>query len=241
MLMYGTTMFLVATLDRPRTAPSLWGTQGVYPGSSCLAGGMAASGAITQWLRELFGGPDFTTLLAEAEASAAGARGLLMLPYWAGERTPIADPLARGVVTGLRLDHTRGDLYRAALEATAYGVRHNAVALAAAGAPITRVVAVGGGAAGDLWTQIVSDVSGLEQVVPSITIGASFGAAYLAAALDGKPDIYAWNPPSHTVRPNPEFSEFYDNRYQSYLDLYPATADICHRLAAGHRGFAAHP
>jgi xylulokinase len=237
MLMYGTTMFLVATLDRPRTAPALWGTQGVYPGTSCLAGGMAASGAITQWLRDLFGGPDFPTLLFEAAASGPGARGLLMLPYWAGERTPIADPLARGVLTGLRLDHTRGDLYRAALEATAYGVRHNIAALAAGGAPITRVVAVGGGATGDLWTQIVSDVTGIEQVIPTLTIGASFGAAYLAAALQGEADIDAWNPPRRIVRPDPELSDFYDDRYRAYLELYPATADISHRLATPHPVF----
>ena len=57
-----------------------------------------------------------------------------MLPYFAGERTPIMDPDARGVIAGLTLAHTRGDLYRAALEATGLGVRHNIETMRAAGA-----------------------------------------------------------------------------------------------------------
>ena len=71
-----------------------------------------------------------------------------MLPYFAGERTPIQDPDARGVIAGLTLSHTRGDLYRAALEATAFGVRHNVETMRAAGADIRRIVAVGGGRRG---------------------------------------------------------------------------------------------
>jgi len=78
-----------------------------------------------------------------------------MVPYFAGERTPVMDPDARGVIAGLTLTHTRGDLYRAALEATAFGVRHNIETMTSAGAAIDRVVAVGGGAQGELWPQIV--------------------------------------------------------------------------------------
>lgn len=93
---------------------------------------MATSGAVTSWLRDLFGSDDYQQLLGLAEESGPGAGGLLMLPYFAGERTPITDPRARGVIAGLTLSHTRGDLYRAALEGTAYGVRHNIEAIEAA-------------------------------------------------------------------------------------------------------------
>lgn len=89
---------------------------------------MATSGAVTGWLRDLTGS-DYATLVAEAAAVPPGAEGLLMLPYFAGERTPLFDPDARGLVHGLTLRHTRGHLYRAALEATAYGVRHNLAAM----------------------------------------------------------------------------------------------------------------
>jgi xylulokinase len=92
MLMYGTTMFLMNTLQQRATSSALWGTVGVTPGTYTLAGGMATSGAITTWLRNLVGSPDFSTLLSEADNSGPGANGLLMLPYFAGERTPIAEP-----------------------------------------------------------------------------------------------------------------------------------------------------
>ena len=154
-----------------------------------------------------------------------------MLPYFAGERTPVEDPDARGVVAGLTMGHTAGDLYRAALEATAMGVRHNVEALTAAGVPIERVVAVGGGTAGDLWTQIVSDVTGLRQEVRTHSIGASFGSAFLAARAIGGASIAAWNPPAGEVVPDRSLATTYDRLYRIYRDLYPATRDIAHTLA----------
>ena len=236
MLMYGTTMFLIATADRPRTSEVMWGTIGAYPGTYNLAGGMASSGSVTAWVRELTGGAPFEELLAEAEASGVGADGLLMLPYFDGERTPISDPAARGVVAGLTLTHTRGDLYRAALEATAYGVRHNVEAYRAEGVQVQRVVAVGGGVQHPLWPQVVSDVTGLEQVVPSTTIGASYGMAFLAAQAVGEADIDAWNPPARTVVPDPERRARYDELYPLFRDLYPATAPVVHTLAGLRHG-----
>ncbi len=230
MLMYGTTMFLVNTISDRVTVSGLWGTVGAFPGTRNLAGGMATSGAITGWLRSLFGSPSFSELLAEADAAGPGAHGLLMLPYFAGERTPIADPDARGVITGLTVEHSRGDLYRAALEATAMGVRHNVDALTAAGGLVKRVVAVGGGTQGGLWTQVVSDVTGLEQLIPRVTIGASYGAAFLAASTVRNVDISEWNPIVTRVVPRADFP--YDRLYSLYLELYRATAPIVHALAA---------
>jgi xylulokinase len=232
MLMYGSTMFLVHTVETMLTAPTLWSTVGVYPGSRNLAGGMATSGSITAWLKDLFGDADYAGLLEAAEASGPGASGLLMLPYLAGERTPIADSNARGVIAGLTLSHTRGDIYRAALESIAMGVRHNIEAMEDAGARINRVVAVGGGTQGRLWTQIVSDVTGREQQVPTYTIGASYGAAYLAACSIGSPSISDWNPIAETVRPAEQDAHGYDELYGLYRELYPSTERIAHALAA---------
>lgn len=232
MLMYGTTMFLINTLDRRVTVPELWGTIGAFPGTRNLAGGMATSGAITGWLRALFGSPDFSELTNLAAASPPGSNGLLMLPYFAGERTPIADPDARGVIAGLTLEHSSGDLYRAALEATAFGVRHNVEAIEAAGGDIRRVVAVGGGTQGQLWTQIVSDVTGRPQEIRRVTIGASYGAAFLAASVDRDVSIDQWNPLSGIIEPRLEHSARYDELYTLYRELYPATRHIVHSLAA---------
>ncbi|MGV2901619.1 FGGY-family carbohydrate kinase, partial [Microbacterium sp. AGC62] len=201
------------------------------------------SAALTAWLKELTGA-DYPQLLAEAEASGVGARGVLMLPYFAGERTPIQDPDARGVIAGLTLEHTRGDLYRAALEATALGVRHNVETMRAAGADIRRIVAVGGGTQGRLWLQIVSDVTGLVQEVPETTIGASYGAAFLAAvavAADGEaPLITDWNPITERITPNAELRTAYDTLFDRYVRLYDGTKGVVHELAAEQRGTSFH-
>ncbi|MDO5533662.1 MAG: FGGY-family carbohydrate kinase [Propionibacteriaceae bacterium] len=233
MLMYGTTMFLVGNTTGRVRHPNMWGTTGLEPGQYNLAGGMATSGAITTWLRDLTGA-DYATLSAEAAPSTPGANGLLMLPYFAGERTPIQDPDARGTIIGLTLAHTRGDLYRAALEATAFGVRHNVEAYADAGVPIERVVAVGGGTTGSLWPQIVTDVIGRPQVLREKSVGASFGDAFLAARLlDDSLDIDTWNPAAQTLEPQPGP---YDELYQHYRALHEATRATQHALAARQRG-----
>ena len=239
MLMYGTTMFLIATVDEPLRSPALWTTVGAFPGTSNLAGGLATSGALTGWIADLTDA-DYPTLLAEAEASGPGARGLLMLPYFAGERTPILDPDARGIIAGLTLSHTRGDLYRAALEAIAFGVRHNISTLRAAGAEIRRVVAVGGGTQGSLWTQVVSDVTGLIQEIPTTAIGAAYGAAFLAATAiaDCPPSIAEWNPLHTRVEPDLELAADYDQLFDDYLDLYSRTTAIQHSLARRQRDVA---
>lgn len=232
MLMYGTTMFLINTVAARKTSSMMWGTVGAMPGTYNLAGGMATSGAITGWLRKLVGSPDFGTLLQEAERSGPGARGLLMLPYFAGERTPIADPAARGLIAGLTLDHTRGDLYRATLEATAFGVRHNVEAMERLGGDARRTVAVGGGTQGNLWTQIVSDVTGMDQELPAVTVGASFGGAYLAANALTSISIRDWNPVVSVVNPRVGTAERYEALYRLYRDFYENTAAITHKLVA---------
>lgn len=232
MLMYGTTMFLVHTVPQRVSDPALWGTVGALPGTRNLAGGMATSGAITGWLRDLFGSPGYAELLELAERSGVGANGLVMLPYFAGERTPIMDPQARGVIAGLTLSHGRGDLYRAALEATGFGVRHNIEAIEAAGGDIRRIVAVGGGTQGSLWTQIVSDITGREQELRTQSIGASYGGALMAAQLVGEASIDEWNPVASTVRPRASAGSEYAELYPLYRELYTASAEVAHTLAA---------
>lgn len=230
MLMYGSTMFIVAVVLARRDDPAIWTTRGVMPGSLTRAAGMATSGSITSWVRELAGDVPYAQLSAEAERTPPGASGLLVLPYFAGERTPIADPHARGVVAGLTLRHGRGHLYRAVLEGVAFGVRHNLEAL---GDTARRVVAVGGGSAGGLWTQIVSDVCGIVQELPRETIGASYGDALLAGQGAGlvDPDT-AWAKPAATIEPVGDRAVLYDESYALYRELYPATRPIAHALAA---------
>ena len=233
MLMYGSTMFLVQIVDEPAADPRLWGTAGIEPGTHCLAGGMATSGSLTDWLRRLTGSPSFAELLAEAGAVEPGAGGLVVLPYFAGERTPLFDARARGLICGLTLGHERGHVYRAMLEATAYGVRHNLEAMHDAGAEPSRVVAVGGGTRDDLWIRIVSDVTGCAQEIPRYRRGASYGDALLAARAAGlAPASADWTAVDQVVEPDLTLRERYDALYAAYRELYPATADTMHALAA---------
>lgn len=234
MLMYGTTLFFVEVVSEPKRHPTLWGTAGLYEGSRNLAAGMSTSGALTGWLKEIAGDATYETLVGEAAEVTPGSKGLVALPYFAGERTPIMDPDARGLIVGLTLSHGRSHLYRAMLEATAYGIRHILETMAEAGGGGQRLVAIGGGTRGGLWTQIVSDITGKAQELPRYTIGAAHGDALLAGISGGlaTPDsVTSWNPVESVREPAPENREIYEELYGIYRELYPATRDQMHALA----------
>lgn len=237
MLMYGSTMFFVQELAALAPHPQLWNTVGVEPSSRCLAAGMSTSGSLTQWVQTLTGDVPFGTLVAEAAAVPPGSDGLLLLPYFAGERTPIFDHRARGVLAGLTLSHGRGHLFRAVYEGIAFGIRQILELLDTSTNPVRRLVAVGGGTQGRLWTQIVSDVTGREQEVPEQTIGASYGDALMAAMGCGQvPVATNWARIQDVVRPNPAHRPLYDELYDHYTALYPATREHVHALARLQEG-----
>jgi xylulokinase len=240
MLMYGSTMFMIQVVSEPKPHPKLWLTVGVDPGSRTLAGAMSTSGLLTSWLRHIVGDLPFPQLLGEAEHVSAGSDGLLVLPYFAGERTPLFDPLARGVVFGLTLVHGRGHLYRALLESTAFGVRHNLAAFEQAGGGFGRLVAVGGGTKGGLWTQIVSNVTGQSQELPEVTIGASYGDAWFAGVAAGLVDSDTdWAAIGEIVEPDSSVKDTYDELFPMYTDLYASTREAMHRIADLQTGGAA--
>jgi Sugar (pentulose and hexulose) kinases len=232
MIMYGSTMVGVAISEAPLIGPNLWSCSGLFEGTYNLSGGMSTTGSLTTWVSDLTGA-DYDQLSAEAEKSPVGSNGLVTLPYFSGERSPIADPAARGLVCGLSLSHTRGDLYRSMLEATGYGSRHLFEAVKNAGGQLDTYVAVGGGTTGGLWPQIMSDAIDIEQDIPETTIGAAYGDCLLAAMAAGKCSVdTVWNRSVRTVKPNPETRERYDQLYAIYRGLYPATSEYMHELAA---------
>lgn len=247
MVMYGTTMFFILVTESTVPDERVWSTGYVFPNTRNIAGGMSTTGALTRWFRDQFGqqelaaeengGPNAYAALAELAASVpAGADGLVCLPYFAGERTPIHDSDARGVFAGFTLSHTRGHMYRAALEGTAYGVRHNVETLRDIGAPPKRIVAVGGGAKNELWLQIVSDVADIPQVVPSQTIGAAYGDAFLAGLATGIiPDVSVlnetWVDAKVIIEPNADHEVVYGETYAVYRSLYEHARTDLHALA----------
>lgn len=235
MIMYGSTMFLVLYAADLRFDKAIWSTAGVFPGTHSYAAGMATSGMLIGWLCELTG-LDFAAAARAAAAVPAGALGVLCLPYFAGERSPLFDSAARGAFAGLSLHHRKDHLIRAGFEAVAYGVRHNLDVMASLGVRPSRAVAVGGGTTGGLWTQIVSDVTGLVQEVPRVTTGAAYGDAYLAAvgtAMAGRDT--RWNPIGRLVTPQEASRTVYDNGYRAYREMGAALRPVSHFLAASQR------
>lgn len=240
MIMYGSTAFFILVGDLPHPDPRLWTVAGAFKNQYNLAAGMATTGSLTRWFRDEIARdlPEetaYATLFAEAESISPGAEGLLLLPYFSGERTPINDTQARGVFAGLTLAHKRAHLYRAVLESVAYGIRHNIETFQSIGADVHRIVAVGGGTKSRTWMQIVSDVSGIAQEVPQLTIGASYGDAFLAGLAAGilqRSDLAHWVHPGSVITPDPVRKAIYDLYYADYRQLYEQTREIVHRLGA---------
>ncbi|MGL4237268.1 FGGY-family carbohydrate kinase [Tabrizicola sp.] len=233
MLMYGSTIFIIQVTANPVRDPRLWYAPWLFPGQHASMAGLATSGTLTHWFRDqLARDTDFATLAAEAAGSPKGAKGLLCLPYFSGERTPIHDPNAKGSFFGLDLTHTRADLYRAVLEGIAMGTAHVFETCAEVGASPALVRAVGGGTKNALWLQATSDLCGAVQEVCDKTIGASYGDAFLAALAIGavaESDIAKWNPVGSRVMP--ERVTAYERQYPLWKQLYRQTRDIAHALS----------
>jgi xylulokinase len=236
MLMYGSTMFLVQVISEYYSDPTLWTTAGVERGSLALAAGTSTAGSLIGWLQSVTGAASFDDLMSEAQRVPPGSEGLLVLPYLAGERTPVFDPQARGVVAGLTLRHGRGHLFRAAYEGISFGIRQILERFDDAHSG-TRTVAVGGGLRSPIWVQAVSDITGRPQLIPEQAIGASYGDALLAAIGVGVvPPETDWAKIAREIKPDPRNRELYDELYATWCELYPATRDQVHRLAATDNG-----
>jgi xylulokinase len=197
-------------------------------------GCMATSGSLVRWLQRLAGGTPLDQLDREAEAIPAGAEGVLCLPYFLGEKSPLHDPDQRGAFVGLNLHHGIGHLYRAALEAVAFGFRHHFEVFADLGIEPAQVRVTNGGSRSALWKSIIADVLG--RPLASITDhpGASLGAAQAAAVGTRASD---WTAIAGHVRvgevfePRPENRERYDSLYELYRGLEPALRPFAHKLA----------
>lgn len=238
MMMYGSTIFMVL---RPKTRisdPRIWYAPWLFAGEHASMAGLATSGTLTHWFKDQFAKEldptdAFQTLAQEAAHSPAGANGLIMLPYFSGERTPIHDTHAKGSFFGLNLTHRRGDMYRALIEGIAYGTRHVTQTFGELGHAPTRLLAVGGGTKNALWLQATSDITGLDQLICDKTMGASYGDAFLAALAIGqvkRDDIQSWNPVTNSIKA--QGHPIFDKSYKLFRRLYEQTKDIAKEL--GH-------
>jgi xylulokinase len=208
--------------------PNKWHAMGV----------MLSAGGAFRWFRDALaqvevaeaaatGEDPYELLVRQAAAVEPGSEGLLFLPYLTGERTPYADPNARGAFVGLTVRHGKGHLVRAVLEGVSFGLRDSLELIRGLDVPIDQVRASGGGARSELWRQIQADVFNTELVMINITEGAAFGAALLAGVGAG---VYSSVPEgvSAAIRvvsrtaPRSDVVDVYQRFYPLYRGLYGA-------------------
>ncbi|MEO6206513.1 MAG: FGGY-family carbohydrate kinase [Candidatus Limnocylindrales bacterium] len=218
--------------------PGAFVTPAPLAGLFSVGAAMAATGRALDWFRDDVVGGAITTeqLLAQAAATSPGADGLVFLPYLAGERSPIWDASATGVLAGLTLAHGRGHIARAILEASALAIRHVATPMLAAGVTVTAMRTCGGPARSDTWNQIKADITGFRVLVPAVLETAVLGSAILGAVgVGAQPDlpaaIRAMTRIEHELVPRPEFAATYARVFETYVALYPAVAPMLRPLA----------
>ncbi|MBM7790469.1 xylulokinase [Tenggerimyces flavus] len=214
-----------------------------YPldGLVIVYGSMVATGGILRWFRDELGGGDFAELDTLAGTAPVGSGGVVLLPYFLGERSPIWDADARGALVGLSMGTRRADLVRAILEGTAYGLAHNLAELSKLGINPEVLRSIGGGSRGRTWTQIKADVTGLPVEVPAHSAGAPVGVAMVAASGVGlvpslRDAVLARRSGPLAFRASPDSGRHatYERLLEVYRELYPALTRV-HALLAGLR------
>ncbi len=246
MMMIGSSNSLIVKTDRLIRTQNFWGLDWLEPDTFAVVGGMATVGSLTRWFRDNFsweelarqrltGKNAYEALADLLNKSPVGARGLLALPYFEGERTPIYDPDAKGVLFGLTLKHNRADIYRALLESVGFGLRHNMDVLEAEGVKAERILGIGGGTRNLAWMQVICDIVNVSMTIPEVQIGASYGDAIMAGVGVGLfkdlSEVASRVRPGKIIHPQAAIHKKYQQLYPIYRDLYTHTSELMHQLA----------
>jgi xylulokinase len=230
----GTSGVVFATLERfvadaqarlhtfCHAVPHAWHAMGVM---------LSAAGSL-RWLRDAVApGIPYDELIAGAASWPPGTEGLIFLPYLAGERTPHADPDARGAFVGLSMRHDRGALVRAVLEGVALGLRDSLDLISSMGMRPELGRVSGGGARSEEWVRIVASVLELPLERVDVDEGAAFGAAVLGGVAAGTwRDVHAGVAatvhPRDRAEPVAEWARVYGEARERYRGLYPALRQV---------------
>jgi xylulokinase len=246
MLQFGSSVYMILCTDHLVDDDRVWREEFIIPGSFDMSAGTNTAGTLTRWYRDNI----FPEYICEEDATSVnayesmmegiddipiGSDNLITLPYFAGERTPINDAQAKGVLCGLTLSHTRAHMYRSALEAVGFSINQNLRVFEEHDVQINKIMAVGGGTKNPKWMQIVSDITGKEIGTADITIGASFGDAMMAAIgvkfFAGFAELSSVVKAGKTYMPNMENHEKYKKYQDLFEQLYLSTKDVIHKLS----------
>ena len=235
----GTSMCAALIHSTPMKAKNLIKWPYVYDGKrlSYSFGGGATAGAVIKWFRDTFaelelteedsgGERAYAALDRKATEIKPGSNGLVVLPYFMGERSPVWDTDAKGVIFGLSLVHTKAHIYRAFLESVAYSLRHT---MEESGTEIEgEIILAGGVNKSPMWQQIFADVTGHPVVCPMEDVEANLGDVMLAGIGTGiltLEDVKSWQVLAPARKPNMENHEIYNRYYRIYRNLYTNLKD----------------
>lgn len=245
MVQLGSSCYFVYLCDHLAKNTGLWPGTFIIPGTYSILAGTNTAGTLTKWFRDTMyfdkyaqereGGLNAYSAMTEDIADVpAGSNGLISLPYFAGERTPINDPLAKGMIIGLNVSHTRGDMLKSALEGIAYSIAQHIDILEGQGLPLKKIMLVGGGTKNPHWMQIIADVLQKDVCTCKVSFGAAYGDALMAMIAEGS---YAgWEEleevvkPDQIIHPNPANREIYAKGKKLFKELYQINKDIMHQL-----------
>lgn len=255
MVQLGSTCYFVCLSDRLIQDNRVWPGTFIIPGTYAVCAGTNTAGTLTKWFRDCFyidkveeeqqgKIPAYQAMAEGIGDIPAGSGGLMMLPYFAGERTPLNDPFARGLCIGLNLGHRREHLYKAALEGIAYSIDQHVRIMEENGVEVKKIMAVGGGTKNGTWLQIIADVLGKPVSTSRITLGAAYGDALMASLAAG---FYQdWNQlaqvtePDCVYYPEPAAAAYYDRHKELFAKLYEANQPFMHTLSRESEGERSH-
>ena len=237
----GSTVYMILCTDKLYDDNRLWREEFIVPNTYDISAGTNTSGALTKWVRDTFypdkvkeqeqGGINaYQAMMEDLKEIPIGSGGLVVLPYFAGERTPINDAHAKGIIFGLNLAHTRKHIMRAAYESVCYSIKHHFEIFKELGIPINQIMVTGGGTKNEVWIQMLSDVLGIKLQTPSVTIGASYGDALMA--MIGVKHINDFAEAKKLIEtgkvyyPNLENTKKYEPYYRIYIELYKQNKEL---------------
>jgi xylulokinase len=239
LLKFGGSGDVIIAADCVRPDARLYTDYHLIPGLYAPNGCMAAGGSALNWLASVLapatadGETPHQVLDRLAAAVPPGSEGLLCLPYFLGEKTPLHDPLARGSFVGLSFNHGPGHLWRALLEAVAYAQKHHVEVLAELGYAPRRFFASDGGSRSREWMQMMADILQAPVRLLENHHGSCVGAAWVAAVASGSgagwQDILRLVRYGDEIAPNPANAEVYARGYADFRALYVTLRPFFHR------------
>lgn len=245
LIQMGSTVYMILCTDKLYDDERLWREEFIVPYTYDVSAGTNTSGALTKWVRDTFysdkvkeqeqGGINaYQAMMQDLKDIPIGSEGLVVLPYFAGERTPINDAHAKGIIFGLNLAHTRKHIMRAAYESVCYSIKHHFEIFKELEIPINQIIVTGGGTKNKEWIQMLSDVLGIKLQTPSVTIGACYGDALMV--MIGANHIKDFAEAKKLIAtgkvyyPNLENTKKYEPYYKIYIELYKKNKELMYTM-----------